>query len=726
VASLSKQALEFLKFQPLPNTQVGARNYASTPASAVSTQDNYTARIDHNFSARDSISGRYVFNDTYEAGIPYWGKDERNNLGRAQNYMSNWTHTFGPTLVSDLRGGWGKFFETEIFGTTDDAAYDVVGRMEIPLVSRLPKEYGPPTISINGADGAFSVYNLQRQIGPRDRANQIFQFTETLSWQKGKHFYKMGADFARRNVTFEQARAPRGSFTFDGTYTGSALADFMLGYVRSASINPAHTSTNLWNWWQSYFVNDDWKVTPRLTLNIGLRYDYFQPYKQSDDKMVNIELNGWIVGGLVDPKTSRYGRALMAPDRNNLAPRFGFAYRPSFVPDTVVRGAYGIYYTPQISNAIFAMVEGAQATAGATVNGNITGAPNVFFNDPWKSAVSSGALNFAVSNDQNMRDSYIQQWNFNIQKRLPAGFLLDAGYVGAKATRLIITIEDLNRPIQVVDPRTPGLASLNARRPNQAYQRNVRSDKSAGNSIYHGLQVKAERRMAAGLTMVTAYTWSKSISGPNDIGGQVGGGNFIGAPQDIYYSRGDRTISGFDLPHRFVQTVLYDVPFFRNSARFVKLFLGGWQASTILTIQSGFPSPVTSNIDTTGAGINSRPDQVSGQDGNLPGDKRTWARWFNTAAFTQSAYGRFGTSPRTNAFRLPGIVNADFSVNKRFAFAEGRHVEFRTEVFNLVNHYNPSPDSVDRNTRSATFGAIGGGVQGVTTRVIQLGAKLVF
>lgn len=722
--ALSKQALAFLEFQPRANTQVGTFNYASTPASAVSTQDNYLGRIDHNFSSRDSISGRYVFNDTYEAGIPYWGHDERNNLGRAQNYASNWIHTFSPTIVNELRGGWNKFFETEIFGTTDDPNYDVVGKMGLPLVSRLPKEFGPPTISISGNDGSFSMYNLQRQIGPRDRSNQLFQFTDSFSWQRGKHFMKFGADLTRRNVTFEQARAPRGSFTFDGTYTGSAMADFMLGYIRSTSINPAHTSTNLWNWWQSYWAGDDWRPTSNLTINYGIRYDFFQPYKQSDDQMVNIEQNGFIVAGLTNPKTSAYGRGLIAPDKNNWAPRVGIAYRPGFLSDTVIRAGYGWYYTPQISNAIFAMVEGAQATAGATVNGNITGNPNVFFNDPFSSAVTTGALNFAVSNDQNLRDSYIQQWNFNVQRKLPFGILLDAGYVGTKGTRLIVTIEDLNRPLQIVDPRTPGLASLNARRPNQAYQRNVRSDKSIGNSIYHGLQVKAERRMARGFTFLTAYTWSKAITGPNDIGGQVGGGNFIGAPQDIFYLQGERSVAGFDVTQRMVQTVLYDIPFLKNNKGPLGFFLGGWHVSTIMTFQSGFPAPVTNNVDTTGTGINSRPDQIA--SGNLDPGQRTWAKWFNTAAFAAAPYGRFGTSPRTAAIRLPGIINADFSANKQFRFAESRHVEIRAETFNLMNHYNPDPGAVDRNIRSATFGAVGGGVQGITTRVIQLGAKLVF
>ena len=723
---LSPQALAFLQYQPTANTSNGAFNYLSKAASAVSQQKNFTARVDHNFSSKNIVTGRYTFNDTYEAGIPFWGHDERNNLGRTQNVSVGWTRTISNSIVNELRGGWHRFNEAEVFGTTNDPNYDVVGKMGLPLVSRLPEEYGPPSISISGPDGGFSVYDLQRQIGPRIRSNSIVPITDTLSWQKGRHFLKFGIEFDRRGVTFGQARAPRGAFGFDGTYTGSALADFMLGYVKTASINPAHTNTDLSNLWQAYYVNDDWKVTPRLTLTLGLRYDFFGRYVQSDDKFVNITQNGNVIGSLVTTQNSPYGRKLMANDSNNLGPRFGFAWRPPVGGEMVVRGGYGIYFTPQISNAIFAMAEGAQATAGASVIGNLTGAPNIFFNDPFSSAVTTGALNFAVSNDPNMRDSYIQQWNFNIQRKLPGNIVLDVGYVGSKGTRLIITIADLNRPIQVVDPRTPGLAPLNARRPNQDWQRAVTADKSIGNSIYHSLQAKAERRLAAGVTFLTAFTWAKSLSGPNDIGGQVGGGNFIGSPQDIYNLKNEHGISGFDLPFRFVETVLYEIPFARRLKGPAKYLLDGWQVSAIGTFQSGFPAPIDFGVDTTGTGIGSRPDVVDGQDGNLSGDQRTWKRWFNTGAFAQTPFGRFGTAPRTGAIRLPGITNVDFSVNKHFRVGEQRSVEFRTEVFNLFNNFNPDPSTVDRNIRSVTFGSIGGGVQGITTRVIQLGAKLNF
>jgi hypothetical protein len=724
---LSPQAVTFLQFVPLPNTVNGAQNYISTPYSAVPYQHNYTARIDHNFSTHDVISGHYIFNDTYEAQIPFWGHDFRNNLGRSQNVQGSEIHTFLPTLINEFRMGWHHFGEGEVFGTTNDPNYDIAGKMGIPLVSRLPAEYGPPSISINGPDGAYSVFDLQRQIGPRTRSNGLWAFSDVLSWQRGKHFLKFGTEIQKRLVTFQQARNPRANFGFDGTYTGSALADFMLGYVKTGGINPTHTSTDLHDVTQSYYVNDDWKVSQRLTINLGLRYDYFAPYTQSDDRFADIYQNGFVIADVVTPHNSPYGRGLLAPTKRDFGPRFGFAYRPSLWGDWVVRGGYGIYYTPEISNAIFAMAEGDQATSGASVIGNLSGLPNIFFNNPWVSATSGTAsLPFAVSNDQNLRDSYIQQWNFNIQRQLPGNVVLDVGYVGSKGTDLIVTFGDLNRPIQVVDPRTPGLASLNSRRPDALFPRAVTGDKSVGNSIYHALQVKGERRFGQGLTFLAAYTWSKSISGPSDIGGQVGGGFYIGTPQDIYNLSADRSVSGFDVTQRAVQTVLYDIPFFRNMHGARRYLLDGWQVSTIITASSGFPTPISSNLDTTGTGITSRPDQIAGMSGNLPADQRTWQKWFNTAAFTQAQYGRFGTSPRTNAIRLPGLINTDFSVTKSVRFKESRTFEFRTEFFNLFNHYNPDPQTVDTNLNSATFGAIGGGVQGITTRVIQLGAKLYF
>lgn len=729
-AALSSQALTFLQFEPKANTQNGLFNFLSTPQSPVSTQLNYTGRVDHTFSEKDAVMGRYVFNDTLEKGTPFWGHDERNNLARTQGVAGSYVRTVSPYVINQLRGGWNKMNEQEIFGTTNDPAYDVAGKMGIPLVSRRPEDFGPPSIQISGPEGGYSTYDLQRQIGPRLRSYEVWQFEDTLSWQKGSHSLRMGAEFDRRNYFFNQARNARGTFAFDGTYTGSALADFLLGYVKRANINSTPTRTNMTSWWQAYYFNDEWKIRPNLTLTLGIRYDYFQRWQQDDDKIIDIYQNGFLLTNFVGPDKSPYGRSLLAPDKNNFSPRFGFAWRPQFLKDTVVRGGYGIYYQMEHPNANFSMVEGQQATAGGSVIGSPSGVPDVFFNNPFQQLSTTGALNNTTSIDPNERDAYVQAWNFVVQQRLPGDIVLDVGYVGSKGTKLSIAFDEdgmaFNRPIDLVDPRTPGLASINDRRPNQSFLRAVEGVKSVGNSNYNALQIRASRRMGQGLTFLTAYTWSKSMSGPHDQGGLIGNGGFIGTPQDYFNLRNEHSISGFDLTQRFVQTLLYAPTFFHSSRGVTKFLLDGWQLSTIVTAQSGFPAGIDYGVDTTGTGQGSRADAVIGQQPNLPGDQRTWQNWFNTSAFTQAQWGHWGTSARTGAIRLPGLVNCDFSFAKQFGLGEQRRLEFRTEFFNLFNHFNPSPGAVDRNVRSQTFGSVGGGVQGPTTRVLQLGAKLYF
>jgi hypothetical protein len=727
---ISPQAQAILDATPLPNTQNGVFNYVNTPQSPVSTQDNYTARIDHNFSSRDTVSGRYFFNDTLENGTPYWGHDERNNLARTQGVATTYTRTFSPQIVNQLRVGWNFIKEYERFGTTNDPSFDIAGKLNIPLTSRRPQDYGPPRTQIGGSEGGFSVFDLQQQIGPRDRGYEVWQISDGLSWQRGRHLLKFGFEFDKRFYTKEQARDPRGLYRFDGIYTGSGMADFMLGYLTSATINPVPTLIDMSSLWQSYYVNDEWRVTQNLTITAGLRYDYFPRWQQFDNKIINIGQNGFAVTDFITPENSPYGASLLSADGNNFGPRFGFAWRPSFIKDFVIRGGYGIYYQQEHPNANATMVEGAQATAGSTVNGTQGRAPDVLWSNPFVSVQAPvPTFDNATSIDPDMRDAYIQQWNFMIQKKLPWDLVWDAGYVGSKGTRLSVAFDPgalaLNRPIELVDPRTPGLASINARRPNQQYQRAVSAVKSIGNSNYHGLQTKLERRMARGVTILTAYTWSKAMSGPHDQGGLIGNGSFIGSPQDYYNLKNEHSLAGFDVTQRFVQTVMYEPPALKTSG-WSRVLTGGWRFGAIITAMSGFPAGIADGRDTTGTGQGSRADVVLGQEPNLASEQRTWQRWFNTDAFALAQWGAFGTSARTGAIRLPGLINTDFAIDKSFRIGERTRLELRSEFFNLFRHFNPEPGSVDRGRQSRTFGAVGGGVQGVATRIIQLGAKPYF
>jgi hypothetical protein len=485
----------------------------------------------------------------------------------------------------------------------------------------------------------------------------------------------------------------------------------------------------MFSWWQAYFLHDEWKASRSLTLSLGARYDYFRRWIQDDDKIINIGQDGVRLTGFIGPTDSPYGRSLLAPDRNNFGPRAGLAWHPSLLRGAVIRSAYGIYYQPEHPNASFSMVEGAQATTGGSVVGSSSGIPDVFFNDPFARIVPGTPFNNATSIDSNARDAYIQQWNFTVQRGLPRDIVLQAAYVGTRGTRLSIAFDEdgmaFNRPVEILDPRSAQAGTVDDRRPNPSFQRVVEGVKSIGNSTYHALQLRAERRSAAGLSFLTSYTWSKTMSGPHDQGGLIGNGRFIGTPQDYYNLRSERSVAGFDQTHRFVQTLLYELPFFRTGG-ITRQLLGGWQLASIITAQSGFPADVVYGVDTTGTGQPSRPDVVPGEKANLSSSQRTWKRWFNTAAFTPAQWGRWGTSPRTGAIRLPGLVNCDLSFIKTFRVHERTQLDLRTEVFNVTNHFNPEPGSLDRNIQSATFGSIGGGVQGVTTRVVQLAAKLRF
>jgi hypothetical protein len=730
-ARLSKPAQTLLSYTPTPNSVASTFNYTTTPVKTLSFQYDYIVRADHNIGRHDTVSFHYIADQTYLNGGAFWGNDQDNNDAHTHNLAVSETHVFSPALVNEFKYGHQKFEEFELFGTTGNANYDIANKMGIPFASKDPKFFGPPNVTISGPDGVFRTFNLQRTIGPRDRNNTINQFVDQVSYQRGRHFMKFGVDIGLRTDFFSQARDPRGAFTFDGRYSGSAQVDFVLGYIASDSINPTVTRTQISSPIQGYSFQDNWTVTRTLTLNLGIRYDHFATWKQDDDKFADIFIaaNGINPGAIMTPATSPYGRGLIRTPTKDIAPRVGFAWQPYGQNKMVVRGGYGLYYTPEISNAPFSMAEGAQAQSGASLLGNVKGQlPNLTFDNPFPGVTTGGPLTYPFANalDQNMQDQQTMQYNLIVQTQLPAKISGEIGYVGAKGTHNFISYSDINIPVPV-DPATPGLASVVNRRPNQTFRRAVAGDFSRGCSQYNALQTKLERRVGTGLTFLASYTWSKSISGPGDIGGIVGGGFFGAQGINIYNPRTDRSVSVFNIPHRFIGTVLYDIPFFKETQGFKKLLLDGFQVSTIISAQSGLAAAVTNTVDTTGTGVNSRPDMVPGQIASL-GGSHTYQRWFNTAAFTQAAPAQFGTSPRTNAVQLPGLLNDDFSVTKGVKLGEARNLQLRADFFNTFKHYNPDPQTVGLAFNSkSTFGQVANGTSGgFATRVIQLAAKFYF
>ncbi|MGH9630268.1 MAG: carboxypeptidase regulatory-like domain-containing protein, partial [Bryobacteraceae bacterium] len=267
------------QFVPQPNVSEPGFNYRGPALSAPIDQDQYVARIDHTFNTRDSLYGSYIYNIQSDDTVPTFGFDTRGNRARAQNASLTELHIFSTGVVNELRAGWHRFFEHEFFGTTDQPELDIANMIGIPGVSSRPRDFGPPTFT------AGYVLPTVRTIGPRDRLNQLWQIADNLSIRAGAHALKVGMSIARRNWTFDEAVNPRGTFTFDGTVTagGTAatrdhqFADFLLGLATSAQVSIEPFATRMNNWWQSYYFQDDWKLTPNLTLNFGLRYEYFTP-----------------------------------------------------------------------------------------------------------------------------------------------------------------------------------------------------------------------------------------------------------------------------------------------------------------------------------------------------------------------------------------------------------------------------------------------------------------
>lgn len=726
-------AQKFLdQFVPAPNTNEPGINYRGPRAAAPITQDQYASRVDHVFSEKDSISATYIYNTQADDTVPIYVFDTRGNTARAQHASVAETHVFGATTVNELRAGWHRFFEHEFFGTTDKAEFDVGNIIGIPGVTKRSRDFGPPTFTAGYALPAV------RGIGPRDRLNQLWQVSDNISLRLGAHNMKAGALIARRNWTFDEAVNPRGSFVFNGTVTAAAgttgaqdnqFADFLLGLATSAGVSVDPFATRMNNWWHAYYFQDDWKVTPNLTVNWGLRYEYYAPPVQRG-KATNFDLNGFVpvrqtFHGFPDiADTSDRPASLVYADRNDFGPRFGFAYQVPKMRDLVIRGGYGMYYTPEITNSWTTLTLNPPIVKTFAFTGNASNPVRVdqAFASQGTAAVGlfgSGAL------DPNIRTSYTQQWNFTIQKKLPGQLFVDAGYVGSKGTRLT-TAFDGNRPIQVITPSTttPSIAS---RRPFQGFDA-INTTKSIANSTYHSLQLKVERRTSQGLSLIGAYTFSKSLSNA-DIS-SVGGGTFLAGIQDYFNLAGSKSPSIFDIRHRLSIAGIYDVPLFRSHSNpAVRALIGGWQLGTIITAQTGFAAALTGVVDTTGTGISSRPDAVAGQTAMLSRDQRTRARWFNTAAFARPQLGQFGTAARHPIY-LPGMVQVDASANKNFRLFESHTVQFRAEFFNFFNHVNlgsPGLSITDLNN----FGRVTSTAQGAAgmpgdARVVQFGLKYNF
>ncbi len=770
---LDPLSLRVLEFMPLPNATplnafTNTNNFYSL-AVQPSNQGVTNMRFDHRISEKDSAFFRYSGTRNTRWGQGYGlGPADPDTFARIDqrdnhNFVLTETHIFSPSVINE--------FKTAV--TRQNLPFRSIG-----YGNDWPSKLGYPSIIPNDMFPAVGIAGML-QLGPTSfsfglRAQNQVQFADSVTWIKGKHTIKIGVDqrFVREN--WINKSNPSGSFTFSAALTGNpqapagtgvGMATYLLGAVSGGSLTVRnHMSFHSWS--HASYIQDDYKVAPRLTLNLGLRYDLrsgpverWNRHSNFDPFAMNQETG---MPGVLLYAGVTTGRKFVDPNHFDFGPRLGFAYVLTGDNKTVVRGAFGIVhmltesYDMQADNSNslgweattpFVSTQGANYPAFAFSTG-----PSTLI---YPKGPSGGPSAFRGQNVrwQNLYapPMYLQQANLTLQREVAGGWVASASYAGSRGVHIPGSNYNLNQ----LDPKyylQYGLALQN-QVPNPFYGQiatgglsgktismaqtllpypdygSVMTMANHGNSsTYHSLQLTLEKRYSGGISALLSYTGGKLIDESYSSAGSSGEtGDFRIGRLD---RRGDRAIDQNDISQRFVASGVFDLPFGKGR-KFatglpvvVEHLIGGWQANTITTIQTGSPLMVR------GANNFALGWPNVTKDPTLSGDNRGVSKWFDTSAFANPPDFVVGNAPRTLPnTRGPGMVNIDASLFKNFPIAEGKVLEFRAEAFNFINHVNLnnpgtgfSPNRQGVNT-NASFGVI---TSSMKARSIQLGLRLTF
>ena len=693
---------------PVPNRAVANQNYVSSPTREESV-DRFDVKIDHNFSASSRLTGRYSFNDgrLFEpfsdgpsfAKVPGFGF---NRPLRAQNFVINQTDVLSSRVINDARvvvNRAARGVQQENIGTSLN---QMVG---LPNLSDDPRTWGLSAVTVTGLSPLGEEFN-----NPQESALTTVQVMDTVTWARGAHLIKTGLDLRfTRQTAFRDVQS-RGFLIFsDFGFTGNALADLLLGLpvtTGGATLdNPQNLRTQSYN----VFIQDDYQVTPALTLSAGLRFELNTPPVDVDDRA---NIFDPATGSLVQVGTGGVPRAGYETDTNNLAPRVGAAWSPDGSGRTVVRGGYGIYYDQS------ALAPGEGLYFNPPFFDFDLYFPSqtrlITLSDPFPSdfpPLPPSALTF----QRDLRTPYLHQWNASVQQEVGTGRTIEVAYVGSRG-RNLIRGRDINQAAP--SPIVPNL------RPNPFFF-DIIAVESGARSEYDALQLRFQERLSSG-TVLASYTLSDCRDDASGFFASTGDPSF---PQDSNNPTAELGPCNFDVRHRFTLSLVYGLPFgsghrFASSGWPAAIF-GDWEAAGIVTLQSGRPFtvaivPELDNSNTgraqLGFGFNDRP--------NVVGDPRlsnpTAGAWFDASAFQLPPFGSFGDSGR-NSLEGPGFANVNLALVKHLDLSDTARLQLRIEAFNLFNRTNFGlPDGF---LGSPTFGQI---LRAGEPRRLQLGARLLF
>jgi hypothetical protein len=701
------------KYYPAPNlTGVPGYNYVA----GVSLPENakqFNVRVDHQFSAADSLFVRASRSTDESVGysfpLPYSGTTSQVN---GTQVVLRETHIFSPNLLNEFTLG----YTYGLNATYDQLAPNAIAIDQFKLANlRIPAfEQGLPLLSITGYSAMGSPINE-----PFGGTENYYQLSDDVTYARNRNQLKAGFEIRQFRPSMYDQQTANGNLGFNGQFTnqpgvsgaGSAVADFVLNapYTASATqlVNSSGQLTLRWNHY-AFYVQDDYKLTPKITLNLGLRYEYDSPFKA-----VYGDAYTWDVTNHVFLVPGKSIGSLTKPDRNNFAPRFGIAY--SVAPRTVVRAGFGVFY---------GFIRGLELSSGyhldppfvvsTTVNSAAltpTIGSGVFLPAPTGSAPTATTNLFSV--DNNLPANYTYQWNVAVQRQLSDTMSLQVAYVGSSSHKLIGRTL-VNQAVVDANPLQP--TAIQNRRPYPGAG-DISMTEAIDNANYNALQATAEKRLSKGLTFLASYTWSKAL-GIAEAGDQSAIGDQY-VPRHNYYGP-----TPYDQPQRLTLSGTYELPFgtgkqFASTiSPIANKFIGGWNVTGIGTFFRGEYATPTSNISANVGRVDRNvPNCISNP--NLSGNARTVQRWFNTAAIAGQPFGTFGNCG-VGVIEIPGESNVDLAVIKDTRVGERLKVELRSEFFNFFNH--PSFGAPNVTLGSASFGVITS--TRTTSRQIQFGLKL--
>ncbi len=723
-------ALKLLALFPNPTNSAAFNNYVSSPVESLST-NRFDFRHDLQITQSDSLFARYSYftNDYNYPGpfaAPLVGSTTFQNSIKAtvgNGAALGETHIFGPSLVNEFRAGYNRI-EDNLQPFVKDYIDDKFGLGGIPAQ---PGVAGLPSISISGFTTIGEATFL-----PNSKISETATLEDHMTFLLGKHSLRFGGSYRFVRSWYAISSTARGTYTFNGGFsqdpqnrsrTGSGLADFALGIPTTGGISNFLQGDIRYKY-SGAFIQDDWKLSSKLTINAGLRYEIWTQPVERTDRQANFfaadrklayarnKIPAGVPSAFVENVPSGMGdRSLQKTFYNNIAPRLGFAYQAA--PSMVIRGGAGIFYAdnPFIGASGRLPANPPYAISSSYPSDNITPTLGLSTGFP---ANAVTALDFNTVNlvtfDPNLKNGTVYHWSIGLQKQI-SQYVFEANYVGTRATNMPVGYN--------INQAYAGPGSVASRRPYQGFN-NITAQMPMGVSRYNALEARAERRFSNGFSLLTSYTFSKSLdNGGEQLIGDLGLRNVNDVNAEYSLSLGN-------MRHRFVTSALYDLPFGRGR-RFdirnpvVNAVVGGWQANTILTVHSGQPFTPSLGVSSANTG-DPRPNRIA--DGNLASDKRSILVWFDKTAFTTPPQYQYGNAGRNILF-APGATNVDLSLFKRFALSkikEGTELQFRAESFNSLNH----PQFGRPNTRVDI--AQGGSITSLSTpmRQMQFGLKLIF